>query len=104
MFPKNNQATDFFREGYKTLQKGIWTIGIALVTLAVLIFLFPALIGFLFAGLILFAGLSLLYFGYRVRQIKQHLHQWEDHSGPVTTTFRTEGPQYTRRRVTIVMR
>ena len=45
MFERNPNPKDIFDEGYKTLQKGILLFGGSLVALAILIFLFPALIG-----------------------------------------------------------
>ena len=56
MFEHNRDNKDIFEEGYKSLQRGILIFGGSLVALAILIFVFPALIGYMFAGFILFFG------------------------------------------------
>jgi len=64
MFERNPHHKDIFDEGYKSLQKGILLFGGSLVALAILIFMFPALIGFIFAGFILFIGAVVLAVGW----------------------------------------
>jgi len=63
---ERNPNKDIFDEGYKSLQKGILLFGGSLVVLAILIFLFPALIGYMFAAFILFAGAVVLAVGWKV--------------------------------------
>jgi hypothetical protein len=104
MFEHNPNNKDIFNEGYKSLQKGILLFGGSLVALAILIFMFPALIGFIFAAFILFAGATILAVGWKVRQFKKHLGSSEEWSKPVTASFKTEGPHYTRRRIIVVMK
>ena len=47
MFERHSNNKDIFEEGYKSLQKGILLFGGSLVVLAILIFVFPALIGYI---------------------------------------------------------
>ncbi len=104
MFERNLHHKDIFDEGYKSLQKGILIFGGSLVALAILIFIFPALIGFIFAAFILFAGAAVLTVGWKVWRLKKHLGSSEEWSKPVTASFKTEGPHYTRRRIFVVMK
>ncbi|MDH5761662.1 MAG: hypothetical protein OEZ51_01660 [Nitrospinota bacterium] len=104
MFEHNMNHKDIFDEGYKSLQKGILLFGGSLVMLAILIFLFPALIGFIFAAFILLAGTAILAVGWKVWRFKKHLGSSEEWSKPVTASFRTEGPHYTKRRIIVVMK
>ena len=104
MFERNPDNKDIFDEGYKSLQKGILLFGGSLVALAILIFMFPALIGFIFAAFILFAGAAILAVGWKVWRFKKHLGSSEEWSKPVTASFKTEGPRYARRRIFVVMK
>ena len=103
MFERNPNK-DIFDEGYQYLQKGILIFGGSLVALAILIFMFPALIGFILAAFILFAGAAILAVGWKVWRFKKHLGSSEEWSKPVTASFKTEGPNYTRRRIIVVMK
>ena len=104
MFERNPDNRDVFEEGYKSLQRGLLIFGGSLVALAILIFTFPALIGFIFAAFILFAGSAILAVGWKVWRFKKHLGSSEEWSRPVTASFRTDGPHYTRRRIIVVMK
>ena len=104
MFERNPHNKDIFNEGYKSLQKGILIFGGSLVALAILIFTFPALIGFIFATFILLAGAAILTVGWKVWRFKKHLGSSDEWSVPVTASFRTEGPSYKRRRIFVVMK
>ena len=102
MFERNHHPKDIFEEGYLTLQKGILLFGGSLVLLAILIFTFPALIGYMFAAFILLAGAAFLTVSYKVWRFKQ---QMESKDGqPLSATFETEGPHYKKRRIFIVMK
>jgi hypothetical protein len=101
---ERNQNKDIFEEGYKSLQRGFLIFGGSLVALAILIFMFPALIGYIFAGFILLAGTAILAVGWKVWRFKKHLGSSEEWSKPVTASFKTEGPHYTRRRIFVVMK
>ena len=61
---------DLLSEGHKLVTKSILFFGIFLVILAGLIFIFPAIIGTLFAIFILLAGLVALVTGYQLWQTK----------------------------------
>jgi hypothetical protein len=98
---ERNQTKDIFEEGYKSLQRGFLVFG---GSLAILIFMFPALIGYIFAGFILLAGTAILAVGWKVWRFKKHLGSSEEWSKPVTASFNTEGPHYTRRRIFVVMK
>lgn len=104
MFEHKQHHKDIFDEGYKSLQRGILIFGGSLVALAILIFMFPALIGFIFAAFILFAGAAILSVGWKVWRFKKHLGSSEEWSKPVSASFKTEGPNYTRRRIFVVMK
>ena len=104
MFEHNPQHKDIFNEGYKSLQKGILLFGGSLVALGILIFMFPALIGFMFAAFILFVGALFLFVGWKVWRFKKHLESSGEDSKPFKASFRTEGPNYTRRRIFVVMK
>ncbi|MCZ6513470.1 MAG: hypothetical protein O6857_06030 [Nitrospinae bacterium] len=104
MFERNPDNRDIFHEGYQSLQKGILLFGGSLVVLAILIFMFPALIGFIFATFILLGGAAILAVGYKVWRLKKHFGSSEEWSKPVTASFRTEGPHYTKRRIIVVMK
>lgn len=104
MFERNPNNKDIFEEGYKSLQRGLLIFGASLVTLAVLIFVFPALIGYIFAGFILFVGTGVLVVGWKVWRFKKHLESSGQEPNPFKASFRTEGPHYTRRRIFVVMK
>ncbi|MCH8931597.1 MAG: hypothetical protein IH923_00835 [Nitrospinae bacterium] len=104
MFERNPYHKNIFEEGYQSLQRGILIFGGSLVALAILFFMFPALIGFIFAAFILLAGTAVLTVGWKVWRFKQHLGRSEEWAKPMTASFRTEGPHYTRRRIIVVMK
>ena len=104
MFERHQDNKDIFEEGYKSLQRGLLVFGGSLVALAVLIFMFPALIGFIFAAFILFAGAAILAVGWKVWRFKKNLSDSGEESKPFKASFRTEGPHYTRRRIFLVMK
>ncbi len=103
MFQKNNSANPIL-QGIQSVNLGIWGFGFALITFATLLFLFPALIGYIFATLIFFIGVTVLYLGFRFWQFKNHLKEWEVKNIPTITKIKTDGPNFSHRRVTIVMR
>ena len=104
MFERNPDNRDIFEEGYKSLQRGLLVFGGSLVALAILIFMFPALIGFIFAAFILFAGAAILAVGWKVWRFKKHLESSGEEPKPFKASFRTDGPHYTRRRIFVVMK
>ena len=104
MFSQSNQPKDLFSEGYKTFQRGVLIFGGSLVSLAILIFIFPALIGFLIATLILLAGALFLALGYQAWRLKQHIEPLDFQREPVSADIRDERPGYHHRRVTWIIR
>jgi Flp pilus assembly protein TadB len=65
---------------------GIWWLlmapGIALTLVALAILLWPELLAYMVASLLLFAGVTLMAWGWRMRRAEQRLHQ------PLTTLDR----------------
>ena len=104
MFSHFNQPKDFFSEGYQTLQRGVLFFGGSLVALAILIFVFPALIGFLIATLILLAGGMFLILGYQARRLKKHIETFDFQRQPVSADIRMERPGYHHRRFIWIIR
>lgn len=104
MFEHHSNNKDIFEEGYKSLQRGLLVFGGSLVVLAILIFMFPALIGYIFAGFILFFGAAILAVGWKVWRFKKHLSESGEGPKPFKASFRTEGPHYTHRRIFLVMK
>ena len=104
MFEHHPNNKDIFEEGYKSLQRGLLIFGGSLVALAILIFMFPALIGFIFAGFILFFGAVILAVGWKVWRFKKHLEGSGEEPKPFKASFRTEGPRYSHRRIFVVMK
>ncbi len=103
MFQKNEPINPI-RQGMQSINLGLWGFGFALITFATLLFLFPALIGYIFATLILFIGVTVLYLGFRFWQFKNRMKEWEVENIPTVANIKTEGPHFSHRRVTIVMR
>ncbi|UCD10815.1 MAG: hypothetical protein JSU88_09035 [Nitrospinaceae bacterium] len=93
-------ANDIFDQGYRAMRKGLLTLGVFLVALAILIFIFPEFIAFLFASFILFAGVSILLAAYRVWKMKNRIFDWQDSFGPYG-----EGDNMRRQRtITFILR
>ena len=71
MFKNNFTSLDsLFSEGHKLATKSILFFGFFLVMSAVLFFMFPAIIGTLFAIFIFLTGFFILIVGYYFRQAK----------------------------------
>lgn len=97
-------SKDIFDQGYLALRRGVFILGGALVALAVLIFLFPMLIAFIFAAVILFAGISALVLGYKIWKLKNQVRpfEWIDDATPIDIDIET--PRYVHRRITFILR
>ena len=65
MFSHWKNSDDLFTRSYQSLTLGIFYAGSFLILLATLFFVFPALIGILFAAFILLFGIFTLYLGYK---------------------------------------
>ena len=74
--------------------------------LGALIFMYPSLIGFLIAALVLFAGTVFLYWGYQIWRFKKHVSELkvEKESKPLVYEVRQEGPHTAYRRITMIFR
>ena len=101
-----NKPKDLFTEGYRSLMGGVLLMGISLLVLGTLIFMYPELIGFLAAALILALGLFVLYGAWQIWRFKKHVTEVKaDHvHEPLVYEVRGEGPNYTWRRITMIMR
>lgn len=106
MFESRNHSRDIFSESYRSLMGGVLLLGSALVVLGIMIFMFPELIGFLFATLILSAGAVVLYWAYRVWRFKKHVtgYRMEQETEPLVYELRRDGPGYNYRRFTLIMK
>jgi len=85
-------TSQILSERHRVLTRGILLFGIFSITLAGLIFLFPAFIGLLFATFILLAGLITLISGFR-------LWKWRHRDNSDARTYDSEfGPDNIRYR------
>ena len=73
MYFNNNIPSSFLKKGHKTLIVGTILFGTVLFLLALLIFAYPALIGYFIAGIILFAGFYTLAIGWKLWQLKNEV-------------------------------
>lgn len=88
----NNPFSDrVFSRGHKILTWGTFFLGGTLFLVAVLIFSYPALIAYFFAGVILLAGISVLAVAWKLWQFREkasRIEQWpvDNNSGYRTRT------------------
>jgi hypothetical protein len=104
MFRHHQEPKDLFTEGCNSLLGSVLLFGVALITLAVLIFMYPALLGIMFATLILLVGAGALYGSYKLYRFKQHINKLESEGVPIRAEVRTEGPHYRHHRITMILR
>lgn len=104
MLNSNFNSNDIFMDGYKALLRWMLVFGTAMVLIGVLIFIFPALIGFMIAGAILFIGFIALYWGYNVWKFRKHITKLETFNEPFFAEMDFEKPQYYHRKVHIVVK
>tara|TARA_B100000686_G_C16171168_1_gene656348 strand:- start:86 stop:388 length:303 start_codon:yes stop_codon:yes gene_type:complete len=79
MIYNNPSSERFFSKSHKTLTWGTFIFGGALFLLAVIIFAYPVLITYFFAGLILLTGVSMLTASWKLWQSSKnisHIDQW----------------------------
>ncbi|MZH03541.1 MAG: hypothetical protein F3745_09160 [Nitrospinae bacterium] len=79
MIYNNPFSNSFFSESHKTITWGTFVFGGTLFLLAVLIFAYPALIAYFFAGMILLAGVTALAIAWklwRFRESVSRIEQW----------------------------
>jgi hypothetical protein len=70
-----------FSESHKTLTWGTFIFGGALFFLAIVIFAYPALIAYFFAGIILLTGISALAMSWKLWRFSKDIssiNQWEE--------------------------
>ena len=92
----NSFSERFLSKGHKTLTWGTFFLGGALFLLAMVIFAYPALIAYFFAGVILLTGISALAASWKLWRFSKdisRINQWEekpvdDNSGYRTYTTR----------------
>ena len=88
----NNPFSDSnFSQGHKTLTWGTFVFGGTLFLLAVLIFAYPALIAYFFAGIILLAGIVTLTVAWKLWWFRENVSRIEQWSGDNNGINRTRG-------------
>ena len=80
-----------FSQGHKTLTWGTFFFGGTLFLLAVLIFAYPALIAYFFAGIILLAGIVTLTVAWKLWWFRENVSRIEQWSGDNNGINRTRG-------------
>ena len=70
MYYNNNFPESFFKKGHSNLTWGTVLLGSVLFFLAIFIFVYPALIAYFIATIILFAGLFALVIGWKLWQFR----------------------------------
>ena len=91
MIYNNPFSERFFSQSHKTLTWGTFIFGGALFLLAIVIFAYPALIAYFFAGVILLTGISVLTTSWKLWRFSKDISriiQWENNSGYRTHTIR----------------
>ena len=76
----NHFSNSFFSQSHKTLTWGTFVFGGTLLLLAVLIFAYPALIAYFFAGAILLAGTLILSVAWKLWQFRKNVSRLENWS------------------------
>ena len=78
MIYHNPFSENFFSHSHKTLTWGTFAFGGSLFILAVLIFAYPALIAYFFAGVILLAGITALVLAWKLWRFRENISHFED--------------------------
>ena len=96
-------SNDIIDKAYTSFSRGILFLGSILVALAIAIFIFPALIGIIFAGFILFAGISVLIFAYRLWKMRSQPRpfEWKNDLGD-SIDVDVQSPHDVHKRVTFI--
>ena len=88
----NNPFSDRnFFQGHKTLTWGTFVFGGTLFLLAILIFAYPALIAYFFAGIILLTGIVTLTVAWKLWWFRENVSRIEQWSGDNNGINRTRG-------------
>mgnify|MGYP000087183677 CR=1 FL=1 len=91
MIYNNPFSERFFSQSHKTLTWGTFICGGVLFLLAIVIFAYPTLIAYFFAGVILLTGISALTASWNLWRFSKDISriiQWENNSGYRTHTIR----------------
>jgi len=75
MYYNYNFPESFFKKGHNTLTWGTVLFGIVLFFLAIFIFVYPTLIAYFIAAIILFAGLLTLAIGWKLWQLRNAINK-----------------------------
>jgi hypothetical protein len=73
MYYKNNFPINIFTKSHRTFTLGTILLGGLLFFLAIMIFLYPALIAYFIAAMILFAGFSVLAIGWKLWRFRNEI-------------------------------
>ncbi|QPJ60564.1 MAG: hypothetical protein G3M70_01140 [Candidatus Nitronauta litoralis] len=104
MIHVNRNNKNFVSDAFGTLFTASLLMGLSLLALGVLIFVFPQLIGFLVAAFILFAGGAVLYGAWKVWQVKREVKAVQDEWMTQPEFEEIKRRPYTFRRVTWIVR
>jgi hypothetical protein len=88
MIYNNPFSGRFFSKSHKTLTLGAFVFGGVLFLLAVLIFIYPALIAYFFAVIILLAGVSALALAWRLWRCHEKFSRIEQWPGDNNSGYR----------------
>jgi hypothetical protein len=92
MIYNNPFSERFFSQSHKTLTWGTFIFGGALFLLAIVIFAYPALIAYFFAGVILLTGISALATSWKLWRFSKdisRINQWEEKPFDNNSGYRT---------------
>ena len=100
------KSSYIFNESYRLLMEGILLLGGSLVVLGILIFMFPQLIGFMYATFILAAGAVVLYWACHFWKFKMHVigYSMEHETKSLVYDVHRDGPGYSYRRFTLIVK
>ena len=73
MYFENDFSNSLFTKGYRTITLGTVISGIILFLLGILIFVYPKLIAYFIATVILFAGLSVVYVSWKLWRFRNEI-------------------------------
>jgi len=81
MHYNNNFPESFFKKGHSNLTWGTVLLGSVLFFLAIFIFVYPALIAYFIATIILFAGLFALVIGWKLWKFRNTINKLDKLEG-----------------------
>ena len=77
MYFKNDFSNSLFTKGHRTITLGTVLTGAILFSLSILIFVYPTLIAYFIATVILFTGLSALLVGWKLWKFKNKIAEFD---------------------------